>query len=72
MDVAGTDTLIREDSKDVRGGGSVCSTAAVNVDVTATKFQKFTWAFLAPNPSVADWSSSRGHLGVENRTNSFS
>ena len=40
-----------------------CCTATV--DVTATKFEKFTWAFLAPNPSVADWSLSRGHLGVE-------
>ena len=40
-----------------------CCTAIV--DVTATKFEKFTWAFLAPNPSVADWSLSRGHLGVE-------
>ena len=39
--------------------------AAATVDVTATKFEKFTWAFLAPNPSVADWSLSRGHLGVE-------
>lgn len=41
------------------------SCCAATVDVTATKFEKFTWAFLAPNPSVADWSLSRGHLGVE-------
>ena len=43
-------------------GLSVCRAVNCCCSSSAHNFEKFTWAFLAPNPSVADWSSIGLHI----------